>query len=96
MRTLGADKPSFDTIVASAGGALPHGKASDKRVEAGEFITLDFGAQYQGYCSDMTRTFRIPDANQPAQESPLFSVYQIVLAAQRAAVAANSTRSALP
>lgn len=36
----------------------------------------------------MTRTFRIPDANQPAEESPLFSVYQIVLAAQRAAVAA--------
>ncbi|SUX72440.1 aminopeptidase [Citrobacter freundii] len=89
MRTLGADKPSFDTIVASGWrGALPHGKASDKRVKAGEFITLDFGAQYQGYCSDMTRTFRIPDANQPAEESPLFSVYQIVLAAQRAAVAA--------
>ena len=89
MRTLGADKASFDTIVASGWrGALPHGKASDKRVEAGEFITLDFGALYQGYCSDMTRTFRIPDANQPAEESALFAVYQIVLAAQRAAVAA--------
>lgn len=97
MRTLGAEKPSFDTIVASGWrGALPHGKASDKRVEAGEFITLDFGAQYQGYCSDMTRTFRIPDANQPAEESPLFSVYQIVLAAQRAAVAAIRPKSALP
>ena len=89
MRTLGADKASFDTIVASGWrGALPHGKASDKRVEAGEFITLDFGVLYQGYCSDMTRTFRIPDANQPAEESALFAVYQIVLAAQRAAVAA--------
>lgn len=89
MRTLGADKASFDTIVASGWrGALPHGKASDKRVEAGEFITVDFGALYQGYCSDMTRTFRIPDANQPAEESTLFVVYQIVLAAQRAAVAA--------
>lgn len=89
MRTLGADNASFDTIVASGWrGALPHGKASDKRVEAGEFITLDFGAQYQGYCSDMTRTFRIPDANLPAEESVLFSVYQIVLAAQRAAVLA--------
>ncbi len=89
MRTLGADKASFDTIVASGWrGALPHGKASDKRVEVGEFITLDFGALYQGYCSDMTRTFRIPDANQPAEESALFAVYQIVLAAQRAAVAA--------
>ncbi|WP_213133703.1 aminopeptidase [Citrobacter sp. FP75] len=89
MRTLGAEKASFDTIVASGWrGALPHGKASDKRVEAGEFITLDFGAQYRGYCSDMTRTFRIADANQPAGESALFSVYQTVLAAQRAAVAA--------
>lgn len=89
MRTLGADKASFDTIVASGWrGALPHGKASDKRVEAGEFITLDFGAQYQGYCSDMTRTFRIPDANQSAEESALFSIYQVVLEAQLAAVAA--------
>lgn len=89
MRTLGAEKASFDTIVASGWrGALPHGKASDKVVEAGEFITLDFGAQYQGYCSDMTRTFHIADANQPAEESVLFSVYQTVLAAQRAAVAA--------
>lgn len=89
MRQQGAEKASFDTIVASGWrGALPHGKASDKRVEAGEFITLDFGALYQGYCSDMTRTFRIPDANQPAEESALFAVYQIVLAAQRAAVAA--------
>ena len=89
MRTLGADKASFDTIVASGWrGALPHGKASDKRVAAGEFITLDFGAQYQGYCSDMTRTFRIPDANHSAEESALFSIYQVVLEAQLAAVAA--------
>ncbi|MBJ3589736.1 aminopeptidase [Salmonella enterica subsp. enterica serovar Saintpaul] len=88
MRTLGAEKASFDTIVASGWrGALPHGKASDKVVEAGEFITLDFGAQYQGYCSDMTRTFRIPDGKR-AEESTLFPVYQIVLEAQRAAVAA--------
>ena len=88
MRTLGAEKAAFDTIVASGWrGALPHGKASDKLVEAGEFITLDFGAQYQGYCSDMTRTFRVPGAG-PAEESALFPVYQIVLAAHRAAVAA--------
>ena len=88
MRRQGAEKASFDTIVASGWrGALPHGKASDKRVEAGEFITLDFGAQCQGYCSDMTRTFWIPDAG-AAEESVLFSVYQTVLAAQRAAVAA--------
>ncbi|WP_113650200.1 aminopeptidase [Escherichia albertii] len=57
MRQQGAEKASFDTIVASGWrGALPHGKASDKIVTAGEFVTLDFGALYQGYCSDMTRT----------------------------------------
>ncbi|ELH3240061.1 aminopeptidase [Salmonella enterica] len=63
MRQRGAEKASFDTIVASGWrGALPHGKASDKIVAAGEWITLDFGALYQGYCSDMTRTFLVPGA----------------------------------
>ncbi len=60
MRQQGAEKTSFDTIVASGWrGALPHGKASDKIVAAGEFVTLDFGAVYQGYCSDMTRTLLV-------------------------------------
>ncbi|HCA3827867.1 TPA: aminopeptidase [Salmonella enterica subsp. houtenae] len=84
----GAEKASFDTIVASGWrGALPHGKASDKIVAAGEWITLDFGALYQGYCSDMTRTFLVPGAGAP-QEHPLFPVYHIVLEAQLAAIAA--------
>lgn len=49
MKQEGADKPSFDTIVASGPrGALPHGKASDKVIMPGEMITLDFGAQHQG------------------------------------------------
>ncbi|PXW43163.1 aminopeptidase [Klebsiella oxytoca] len=88
MRMQGAEKASFDTIVASGWrGALPHGKASDKRVEAGEFITLDFGAQYRGYCSDMTRTFLLSGAG-VAQENPLWPVYQIVLEALLEAVAA--------
>lgn len=57
MRSLGSEKTSFDTIVASgARGAMPHGVASDKPVEIGDFITFDFGAVYQGYHSDMTRT----------------------------------------
>ncbi|MDW9204071.1 M24 family metallopeptidase [Escherichia coli] len=56
----GRRKSLFDTIVASGWrGALPHGKASDKIVAAGEFVTLDFGALYQGYCSDMTRTLLV-------------------------------------
>ncbi|MEE9652744.1 aminopeptidase [Kluyvera ascorbata] len=88
MRTLGAEKAAFDTIVASGWrSALPHGKASDKRVEAGELITLDFGAQYQGYCSDMTRTFLVSGAMAP-EAHPLFSVYQVVLQAQLAGIAA--------
>ena len=88
MRSQGAEKASFDTIVASGWrGALPHGKASDKLVEAGELITLDFGAQYQGYCSDMTRTFLVSGGVSP-QAHPLYSVYQVVLQAQLAGIAA--------
>lgn len=88
MHTLGAEKAAFDTIVASGWrGALPHGKASDKTVAAGELITLDFGAQYQGYCSDMTRTFLVAGAEKP-EDPELTAVYQIVLEAQLAAVAA--------
>ena len=49
-------------------------------------ITLDFGAQHQGYCSDMTRTFLVAGQNTPPEEHPLYAVYQIVLAAQQAAI----------
>lgn len=87
MRQHGAEKPSFDTIVASGPrGALPHGKASEKIIAAGELVTLDFGAQYQGYCSDMTRTFLVAGRYSSPAQSPLFDIYQTVLAAQRAAI----------
>lgn len=57
MRALGSEKTSFDTIVASGvRSALPHGMASDKVIEVGDFVTFDFGAVYKGYHSDMTRT----------------------------------------
>ncbi|SPZ77537.1 aminopeptidase [Shigella dysenteriae] len=89
MRQQGAEKASFDTIVASGwSGALPHGKASDKIVAAGEFVTLDFGALYQGYCSDMTRTLLVNGDGVSAESHPLFNVYQIVLQAQLAAISA--------
>lgn len=89
MRQQGAEKASFDTIVASGWrGALPHGKASDKIVAAGEFVTLDFGALYQGYCSDMTRTLLVNGEGVSAESHPLFDVYQIVLQAQLAAISA--------
>ena len=90
MRQQGAEKASFDTIVASGWrGALPHGKASDKIVAAGEFVTLDFGALYQGYCSDMTRTLLVNGEGVSAESHPLFNVYQIVLQAQLAAISAR-------
>ncbi len=89
MKQQGAEKPSFDTIVASGPrGALPHGKASEKVIVAGELVTLDFGAQYQGYCSDMTRTFLVAGRYPAPEEMPLWSVYHTVLAAQLAAIAA--------
>lgn len=83
MRSLGASGTSFDTIVASGvRSALPHGVASEKVIEQGDMITLDFGAYYKGYCSDITRTFAIgtPDPK-------LVEIYHIVLEAQKRGVA---------
>ena len=77
MRKLGSTKPSFETICASGKrSALPHGVASDKVVEEGDFITFDFGAIYGGYCSDITRTVVVGKAA-PWQKE----IYDIVLQA---------------
>ncbi len=77
MRRLGAEGPSFETIIASGKRAsMPHGVASDKKIEAGDVITLDFGAIYKGYCSDMTRTIFL---GKPGYE--LEKIYNIVLEA---------------
>ena len=65
MRELGATGVSFETIVASGiRSAMPHGVASKKLIETGDFVTIDFGCYYEGYVSDMTRTIAIgePDA----------------------------------
>lgn len=57
IREKGADGISFPIIVASGlRGALPHGLASDKKIEKGDFVTVDFGSVYRGYCSDETCT----------------------------------------
>ena len=67
MKRAGAQEKSFDFIVASGPrGALPHGKASDKAIQTGELVTIDFGAVYQGYHSDETVTVVIgsPDSRQ--------------------------------
>ncbi|MBO1512412.1 M24 family metallopeptidase [Metabacillus bambusae] len=78
MRKNGAVSSSFDIIVASGyRSALPHGVASDKEIEKGDFVTLDFGAYYKGYCSDITRTFAV---GEPSDE--LKKIYSTVLEAQ--------------
>jgi Xaa-Pro aminopeptidase len=57
--------------------ALPHGVASDKTIETGELVTLDFGAYYKGYCSDITRTVAIGNVSDELKE-----IYQVVYDAQ--------------
>ena len=82
MRRLGAERVAFDFIAASGPrSSLPHGRASERVMQAGDFLTLDFGAVYNGYCSDMTRTFVI-GAPTPEQ----IKIYGIVLDAQLAAL----------
>lgn len=85
MKKLGAEKESFDTIVLSGVRcALPHGKPSDKKIENGDFIVMDYGAVYHNYCSDITRTFQIgKQCNEKLTE-----IYRVVLEAQKAAIAA--------
>lgn len=78
MRSLGATGVSFDTIVASGiRSAMPHGVASQKLIEKGDFITLDFGCYYNGYVSDMTRTFAVGEPIAKLKE-----IYQVTLEAQ--------------
>ncbi len=78
MAMLGSEKPAFESIVASGyRSALPHGIASQKKVQKGDFITFDFGATINGYVSDITRTVVTGKAS-PRQRK----VYSIVLRAQ--------------
>ena len=78
MKSYGAEGLAFDTIAVSGkNSSLPHGVPTDKRVEAGDFITMDFGATVNGYCSDMTRTVAVGFATDKMRE-----VYETVLSAQ--------------
>ncbi|MCD9021142.1 M24 family metallopeptidase [Cohnella silvisoli] len=80
MRKNGAASSAYASIVASGErSALPHGLASDKLLAANEFVTLDFGANYEGYCSDLTRTVFIGTPTEKHKE-----LYSIVLEANRA------------
>ncbi len=77
-KRLGAEKNAFDFIVASGKrSSLPHGIASEKKIEHGDFVTMDFGSFYQGYCSDITRTVVIGEATEKQRE-----IYATVLNAQ--------------
>lgn len=78
MRRLGSEKAAFDTIVASGWrGSLPHGVATEKKICAGELVTMDFGAVYNGYCSDITRTVCVGRASAEQKK-----IYNAVLDAQ--------------
>ncbi len=82
MLSHGADGLSFDTISASGiRSAMPHGTATDKIIENGDFLTLDFGCKYKGYCSDMTRTVVLGRATDMQKE-----IYDVVLSAQKSAL----------
>ena len=82
MRKMGLEGTSFDTIVASGyRSALPHGIASSRVIESGDAVTIDFGGVYDGYASDMTRTFFM---GEPSAE--LAQIYQAVLCAQQTAL----------
>ena len=85
MLRFGAEKMSFDPIVASGpNGSLPHAVPSDRAIQSGEFVTMDFGCIYGGYCSDMTRTVAV---GEPTEE--MKKVYAVVLEAQLAGIAAE-------
>ena len=82
MKRHGASGLAFDTIAASGyHSAMPHATPSDKVLEYGDFLTMDYGCKYKGYCADMTRTVVIGKANEQQKE-----IYQIVLDAQMAAL----------
>ncbi len=82
MAMLGSEKPAFESIVASGyRSAMPHGVASHKKLQKGEFITFDFGAVVDGYVSDITRTVVLGKANQQQKK-----IYDLVLRAQTAGI----------
>ena len=81
----GGEGLSFDPIVVSGPNtSLPHGVATDRVIREGDFVTMDFGVLYNGYCSDMTRTVAVGYATEEMEK-----VYNTVLQAQLAGLAAT-------
>jgi len=84
LREAGAEDIAFPPIVASGPrSSLPHGRASHRRLQRGDLVTVDFGARYQGYCSDMTRTVAVGEVSADARR-----VYEVVARAQQAGLQA--------
>ncbi len=84
MAALGAQRPAFDTIVASGpNGAIPHHSPTDRPLRRGDLVTMDFGAAYGGYHADMTRTVALGEPAGWQRE-----IYELVAAAQRAGIEA--------
>lgn len=82
MSELGSEEPAFKSIVAfGEDTSMPHARVGSRTLKKGDFVTLDFGAKYKGYCSDMTRTFVF---GKPTAE--MKSVYETVLEAQNMAI----------
>ena len=85
MYKSGGTGLAFDPIVVSGPNtSLPHGVAGERKIQAGDFVTMDFGASYMGYCADMTRTVAVGFATEEMKK-----VYSIVLEAQNSAIAAT-------
>lgn len=83
MKKAGAEDLGFNTIIASGlNSSMPHAIPGKKKLEAGDFVTMDFGCKYEGYCSDMTRTVVLGKANDKQKE-----IYNVVLEAQLAGLA---------
>jgi len=84
MRSRGARRPSFETIVATGPhGALPHAQPREVKIERGDLVVIDWGAELDGYCSDCTRTIAAGDPSAEARD-----VYEIVRSAQLAGLGA--------
>ena len=94
MRLRGADGPSFDTIVASGpNSAKPHHSASDRVIEEGDLVTIDFGAWQDGYASDKTRTLIAGGKEKGSEFSR--EIYNVVLRAQLAGIEAATAGTKL-
>lgn len=82
MKLYGAEDVSFDLItITGENTSLPHGVPGDRKIKDGDFFTFDIGAVYEGYHSDMTRTFGVGHISEKQKQ-----VYDIVLKAQKAAL----------